>query len=56
MRDIEFKIKEKCRTEGTRVKLKNDHKSYIYIGSADGTEEDNYSVKRILKIYGYKTR
>lgn len=54
MRDIEFKVKERCRTEGIKVKLKDDHNSYIYMGVAHNGEEDNYSVKRILKHSDYK--
>ena len=52
MRDIEFKVKERCRTEGTRVKLKNDYNTYIYLGCAH--DEEDYSVKRILKRADYK--
>jgi hypothetical protein len=54
MRDLEFKVKERCRTEGTRVKLKNQHDSYIYLGVAHGGADEDYSVKRILKHADYK--
>lgn len=46
MIDIEFKIQEKCREEGTKVKLKNDHNSYVYMGIA---YEKDMSIKRVLK-------
>lgn len=51
MTDIQFKVNEKCRTEGTRVKLKNDHNSYIYMGMA--SNDDDMSIKRILKVANY---
>jgi hypothetical protein len=54
MSDIRFAVSKKCRTEGTRVKLKNDHQSYIYMGVANSGKEDDYSVKRIIKYADYK--
>lgn len=52
MRDIEFKVKERCRTEGTSVKLKNDYNTYVYLGCFH--DEKDHSVKRILKRADYK--
>lgn len=47
MSDIEFKINERCRTEGTRVKLKKDYNTYVYLGASH--DEKDHSIKRILK-------
>ena len=52
--NIKFTVKERCRTEGTRVQLKGDYNTYIYMGMSMGDEENNYKVHRILKHADYK--
>lgn len=51
MRDIEFKVKERCRTEGTRVIYNNQ--PYIYLGTVE-YEGGNGETQRLLKRADYK--